>query len=74
MDAKKCDRCGAFYMPLTNVTDLQSSLQQVVAAVKKPPKHITDVCDLCPECVKAFYDWLRSANKNNSATLGGEQE
>ena len=61
MDAKKCDRCGAFYMPQVKTNDYKTSLEQLVTSVKKPQqKYITDVCDLCPECVKKFYDWLRS--------------
>ncbi len=65
MDAKKCDRCGAFYVPVSAQTDIKTNLQMVASAVNKTkPKHITDICDLCPECVKKFYDWLREDGKN----------
>lgn len=64
MNAKKCDRCGAFYIPVTQ-TDVKTNIQQIASALNKnKPKHITDVCDLCPECVKNFYDWLREGNTN----------
>jgi hypothetical protein len=64
MNAKKCDRCGKFYVPQIKTTDVITRIEQVVLK----EKHITDICDLCPDCVKAFYDWLRSAE-----VKGGEQ-
>lgn len=70
MDAKRCDRCGEFYIPQLKNTDVIASLEKAV----RKEKHITDVCDLCPNCVNKFYDWMRSANKdNNPELLGGEQ-
>lgn len=61
MNAKKCDRCGGFYIP----TSPTLNLEKAVEALKNgKPKHITDVCDLCPNCVKDFYDWMRGANRN----------
>lgn len=65
MNAKKCDRCGKFYMPQLKKENLVISLEKAV----RQEKHITDICDLCPDCVKAFYDWLRSANND---VKGGE--
>ena len=66
MDAKKCDRCGTFYVPVKKPTDVKSNIEMVAAALNKnnTPKHITDVCDLCPTCVNAFYDWLREGGRN----------
>lgn len=64
MDAKKCDRCGAFYV----VPETKTDLAKIAAALNsKAPKHITDVCDLCPECVKDFYSWLREAHTGENA-------
>lgn len=65
MDAKRCDRCGAFYIPIKKPTDVKTNLEMVAAALNnKSQKHITDVCDLCPGCVNKFHEWLRSANKD----------
>lgn len=65
MDAKRCDRCGAFYVPAKKSTDVKTNLERFVATLNnKTQKHITDVCDLCPDCVGKFYEWLRSANKD----------
>lgn len=60
MDAKKCDRCGAFYMQPSKTADVKASIEKAVLK----ERHITDVCDLCPDCVRAFYNWLRSANND----------
>ena len=60
MDAKRCDRCGAFYMPQLKTGDIKASLEQAV----RKEKHITDICDLCPNCVKDFYDWMREVKRD----------
>jgi hypothetical protein len=68
MDAKRCDRCGAFYVPkMKGTEEVKTQLEMVVAAVKNTKKHITDICDLCPKCVMAFYEWLRCAKEEVKA-------
>ncbi len=69
MDAKKCDRCGNFYVPVNAPADIKSQLDLAVSVMNKnKPKHITDVCDLCPECVRDFYNWLREGGRNGQNT------
>ena len=66
MDAKQCDRCGAFYQP--------EAWKHGDIVVKKKRKecegllfcdiyYVDDSVDLCPGCSAFIKDWLK--NKEN---------
>ena len=67
MNAKKCDRCGAFYMPAETATEYVEKI--VLAAKGMNHKKITDICDLCPKCVKEFYNWMQSGGTEKMLTI-----
>ena len=52
-DAKKCDRCGAFYVMYVNpILSIEKDLHPY------PPQ----VIDLCPQCVEELKQWLEMKN------------
>ena len=53
-DAKKCDRCGAFYVMYVNPI-----LQITKDNHPYSPTHI----DLCPQCVEELKQWLNLKNR-----------
>lgn len=50
-DAKKCDRCGAFYDP----SDARARI--IAVFDKRGVKRLNDHGDTCPECAVAFKTW-----------------
>lgn len=54
MDAKKCDRCGVFYIPTNNA--------RVYAISKRRSPSNVELLDICPEC----YDDLMTFMANPS--------
>ena len=52
MNAKKCDRCGVFYMPSAPTQEI--FIPETVTAVM-----ISKVADFCPKCTRALDKWLK---------------
>lgn len=59
MDAKKCDRCGKFYLP-----DNNSSQCNAIQKYKRFGGICGDdkIYDVCPECMKSFERWVSNDN------------
>lgn len=58
-DAKKCDRCGAFYDPKTN--DEEKAF--ITIDVYKKSTYRKECIDLCSDCVRNFWDWYGNTGK-----------
>lgn len=65
--ANKCDRCGKLYeyYPLGDAPGICNSIARLrkndIGQVVWSQKNI----DLCPECMKAFNEFLNGSNKND---------
>lgn len=58
-DAKKCDACGEFYV-------IEGTSQDIVATYNDPTVPIkinTRRYDTCPECMRAFFNFIESRQK-----------
>ena len=57
---KICQRCGNLYKVKSLITnDIRQSLLNVVNKTNDKSVRITDIIDLCPECVDSFRTWLK---------------
>lgn len=56
-DAKKCDRCGKFYIEIDD-PGLTYSVTRSYYNLDSNVRH--DRRDLCPTCGEEFYNWLRN--------------
>lgn len=60
MNNKRCMRCGKEYAPASIKTDdLKKAIENVVNRLNGKDKRITDIIDLCPDCVESFRRWIR---------------
>ena len=57
MNAKKCDRCGIYYMPDNTERDW------LVVKRYEHPFGFTDTKDLCPGCYDKLLDFLEPIYK-----------
>lgn len=61
-DAKKCDRCGKYYMPSVSVKSplevLAESLSVASGSREEMKNAIGKACDLCPDCMNSFERWF----------------
>lgn len=62
MNAKCCDRCGAFYMPRKfDFKETNKSYLVEGRPIKSITIHVQGIendVELCPECEKEFKDWF----------------
>lgn len=64
---KKCDRCGAFYIPIPlsvareNLTDPSGKVKYYVSTYGGAD-HMRTV-DLCPSCYISLVNWLNNKDK-----------
>ena len=72
MNARICDRCGAFYeeRELNAFEAAVISINKIAERLSSPKKGITEIIcaisenvDLCPECSKSFKEWFLSAKE-----------
>lgn len=71
-NAKKCDRCGAYYDLYPTVenplTRLAEAMKRASTAKERDPEAmiacIKDVVDLCPGCEESLRRWL--SNEQNA--------
>lgn len=61
-DAKVCDRCRNFYMPIKfnprHVSDGEYKEGRPIFRITAETFGINDTYDLCPECGEAFRDFM----------------
>lgn len=61
-NAKKCDRCGAFYDP----SDKRARI--IAEFDRKGVRRLNDCGDTCPECASAFkvwWNWWKDTRANS---------
>lgn len=65
MDAKKCDRCGAFYEVEHERSNESTFFNQVrvINAYMDMSSYIRAKFDLCPDCRKAFEKFMKGGDK-----------
>ena len=62
--ARKCDRCGSFYIPAS-----RRSREDGFNAINLANRTLNDstyskgTYDLCPNCSNSLLDWLNDCNK-----------
>lgn len=64
MDAKKCDRCGNYYIEKSesNFNVLATAFIQAIAPQlfkSKAQEEIEEIIDLCPACSRDLTGWLK---------------
>lgn len=69
-DAKKCDRCGRFYINKMDVIDkMIDDLKHFFGSddIVKPNfiKYVCDEYDLCDECKRSLTTWFKTVEKPN---------
>jgi len=63
MNAKKCDRCGAYYMEKEQgafdfiIKDLHETVAGISGQRPRAMEMILKVVDLCPSCTKDLRRW-----------------
>ena len=67
-EAKKCDRCGMFYISLHYEEDRPSCnrLKVYGIATLSFNNHNIKLYDLCPDCAKAFYEFVGRGDTDDS--------
>ena len=63
MDAKKCDRCGGFYM--IDKAALKRPVCRIATADNDRYSYSDEVTtiDICPECADSFEKWLKKESE-----------
>ena len=60
MDAKKCDRCGAFYeVRYSNIIDELTKAINAITHAEDLREIMEENVDLCPDCSKQLLKWLK---------------
>ena len=67
MIARKCDRCGKFFLPyMLDCNSRASEFYQIIEKVESIDCGGRGInkYDLCKDCRGSFKEWLRSSEKN----------
>lgn len=67
MIARKCDRCGKFFLPyMLDYNSRASEFYQIIEKVESIDCGGREInkYDLCKDCCKSFKEWLRSSEEN----------
>lgn len=72
MDAKQCDLCGKFYIPImegTLIDDFAKAFRNVfqLGAERHIISFFESELDLCSDCANALYEFLKSRKSDNNA-------
>lgn len=63
MNAKKCDRCGYFYLPCKGIHERENAIK-ITRREKDSEKVTTEHYDLCPKCMESLEKWLKEGEQN----------
>lgn len=59
MEAKKCDRCGNFYILMDKKAKIDGNILKYIKLVNNLEFTIKSY-DLCDDCVKDLQQWLKN--------------
>lgn len=79
MDAKKCDRCGNYYIDKSesNFNVLATAFIQAIAPQlfkSKVQEKIEELIDLCPACSRDLTGWLKGKRHDETNSLIEDNE
>lgn len=64
---RKCDRCGAFYLPETNVINSEEfNAFMPFNRDLRNKLYSNRIYDLCPDCLDSFIKWLNNDNQKEA--------
>lgn len=65
--ARKCDRCGSFYIPKSRRSreDRFNTIDLITRTFKDAP-YSNAVYDLCPNCSNSLLEWLNDCNQKEA--------
>ena len=61
--ALKCDRCGKLYEIYDGIAINEGGNKYNEMSLQRPWNPISREYDLCPECMKSLFEWLKEADK-----------
>ena len=67
-NAKKCDRCGAFYGVNEDREDRIHTIVGLSVNLHSYPRYF----DLCPECEKSLDNWLKDLGRCDLMSLAAD--
>lgn len=59
-NAKKCDRCGAFYIDENREVKIRNESFDKVVATRLDKNYVVAKYDLCDNCCRDFLDFMKN--------------